>query len=281
VNNLITQNSAVGGGGLANCLGEIRNNTIRRNSAFLSGGGLRVCVGLIQNNVISGNSATRGGGVFDSKDLVNNTIVANSAGLYGGGVESVFQHGVTNCIIWGNEAAVFGPQIHPGSVAGVEYSCIQDWDEGGTGNIALDPEFVDPNGPDGDPSTTWDNDYRLSPGSPSIDSGSNEALEHPRLDRDGKLRIAEGRDSLTVDMGAFEYNSKRFAITEITRLDGNSVFLTWNSQPNNSYTLWFLEDPSTGAWVKGETLPSWGATTSRNVLLGNPVRGFCVVEMTD
>jgi len=234
LNNVITQNSADVGGGLAYCQGEIRNNIIRHNSAVYEGGGLYNCTnGLIQNNVISGNAANRGGGLYECKNVVNNTIVANSAGSSGGGARYGSLPSVTNCIIWGNEAPL-GPQIWSGSVGGVEYSCIQDWTEGGTGNTALEPDFVDPTGPDGDPTTTWDNDYRLSPSSVCIDRGSNEAHEFPRLDKDGNLRIAYGHRSLTVDMGAYEYNSNRFAVTEITPFDTNSLSLTWTSQPNNS-----------------------------------------------
>jgi hypothetical protein len=282
VNNLITQNSAEDGGGLANCLGEIGNNTIRHNSALYAGGGLFVCVGLIRNNVISGNVATlaAGGGLYDCVNAVNNTIVANSAGSSGGGVMHSQSPRITNCIIWANEAPE-GPQVWSSFGGGVEYSCIQDWTEGGTGNTALEPDFVDPDGPDGDPSTTWDNNYRLAASSVCIDRGDNDAHESPRLDRDGKLRIAYGNRSLTIDMGAFEYNAKSFAITQIVPFEADSITLTWNSQPDNSYTLWFLEDASTAAWVKGVTIPSGGATTSRNVLLGYTVHGFCIVEMGD
>ncbi len=282
VNNVITQNAAEDGGGLANCLEEIRNNTIRHNSAVYVGGGLFSCYGLIQNNVISGNSARYGGGMDSCDSIVNNTIVNNSATISGGGLrQSVSEAGTANCIIWGNEAPD-DPQVElVASVANPTYSCIQDWTGGGTGNTAFEPDFVDPNGADGDPSTTWDNNYRLAASSVCIDRGSNEALESPRLDRDGNLRIAYGNRSLTVDMGAFEYNSKRFAITEIVPLDANSVSLTWTSQPDNSYALWFLEDAPTGAWVNVDTIASQGAATSCNVPLDSSLTGFWIVEMAE
>jgi len=100
----------------------------------------------------------------------------------------------------------------------VEEGCTLDW---GIGNIEDDPLFVDPDGPDDDPDTWEDNDYHLSPGSPSIDTGTNGALppdvadlntngdtdEPIPLDMDGNLRIVDGDDNgePVVDMGAYEY----------------------------------------------------------------------------
>ena len=281
VNNMITQNSArSSGGGLSNCSAEIRNNVIRHNTSSY-GGGLFRCYGSIQNNLISGNeAASYGGGTYHCITLVNNTIVANSATAGGGGVagEMHVSAEMVNCIVWGNEASE-DEQVYLAPDA--TYCCIQDWTGGGTGNVSLDPEFVDPNGPDGDPATTWDNDYRLTASSVCIDRGNNDAHTFPRLDRDGNLRIAYGAHSLTIDMGAFEYNSKRFAITEITPVEENSLRLTWNSQPGNSYTLWVLEDASTMAWVEGPTIASQGATTLYNIPLGTNRTGYCIVEMVE
>ena len=59
-----------------------------------------------------------------------------------------------------------------------KFSCIQDWNDGGEGNIETDPCFVnpgywDPNGTPGDDSDDfWVNgDYHLLPDSPCIDAG--------------------------------------------------------------------------------------------------------------
>jgi hypothetical protein len=53
------------------------------------------------------------------------------------------------------------------------------------GNVAGDPLFVDADGPDADPTTTADNDYRLGAGSPCVDAGDNGALPADVLDLDG------------------------------------------------------------------------------------------------
>ena len=52
-------------------------------------------------------------------------------------------------------------------------------------NIDADPLFVDPDGPDDDPNTWEDNDYRLAPGSPCIDASDNTAVPLDTLDLDG------------------------------------------------------------------------------------------------
>lgn len=119
-NNVITGNWA---GGLIYCHGEIRNNLIAGNSSAL-GGGLSMCGGIIENNTIVHNSASRGGAFYCS-----------------GGT-------IRNCIIWGNTATE-GAQLYKSSQP--SYSCVQDWAEGGTGNICADPLFTDPN----------NNDYHL------------------------------------------------------------------------------------------------------------------------
>ena len=49
----------------------------------------------------------------------------------------------------------------------------------GIGNIADDPLFVDPDGPDGDVLAWEDNDYHLTVGSPCIDAGDDPGDVRP------------------------------------------------------------------------------------------------------
>lgn len=227
-NNVLSGNVAGFGAGLLRCDGTIRNNTISRNSAHDYGGGLCECNGTIQSNTIGGNSAdyggassrcngtisnnvicgnsarSRGGGLYLSDATIrNNTIYANSAVNSAGGLDYC-QGTIENCIIWGNTG--FG-QLSDSSVP--SYSCIQAWRGGGEGNIAEDPRFVDAEGPDDDPETSEDNNYRLSPDSPCIDAGNNEVYMWDEFDLDGNSRIFYGVSSATVDMGAYEYPSVR------------------------------------------------------------------------
>jgi len=199
-NNVIAGNFTENvGGGLCECDGTIQNNVITGNSATF-GGGLGFCDGAMQNNLIAGNSVMwrsgHGGGLYRCNGIVrNNTIVYNMAN-WGGGLD--FSEGtILNCVIWGNTARE-GPQINRSSTP--TYSCIQGW-TGGAGNIFADPRFPDPDGPDNNPATYEDNNYRLSPGSPCINRGRNESWMAGAVDLDGNPRIVDG----TVDMGAYEY----------------------------------------------------------------------------
>jgi hypothetical protein len=126
-------------------------------------------------------------------------------------------------------------QLHDegGSASTVRYTCIQGCTAlcaiPENGNIADDPLFVDPVGPDGIVGTA-DDDLRLTAGSPCIDAGDNGALpsdvydldgdgdtsEPTSIDLAGNARFLDDPDVLDtgsggasglpiVDLGAFEY----------------------------------------------------------------------------
>jgi hypothetical protein len=102
---------------------------------------------------------------------------------------------LTNCILWSNTSGSFDGQTAPI----VTFSNVEGG-FAGAGNINSNPMFVDPNGADGDPSTWEDNDYHLSPGSPCLNAGNNNALELPGMDLASGPRILNG----IVDMGPYE-----------------------------------------------------------------------------
>ena len=155
------------------------------------------------------------------------------------------------CIIWGNIAPV-AAQLHDSSEP--SYSCIQ-WVPGGAGNISQDPQFVEPDGPDNDPNTYEDNDYRLSPPSPCIDTGKNEDWMSQALDLEGNPRVVGER----VDMGAYEWRSN---ITGIKILTLGELQLTWSSRREAAYTIWSCSDPSgKSTWTEETTIPSGGELT--------------------
>ncbi|MCH8150071.1 MAG: hypothetical protein IH987_19170, partial [Planctomycetes bacterium] len=138
--------------------------------------------------VLDGNSARRsGGGLAGDGTLTNCTFTGNSAGEAGGGIYGTGS--LNNCVLWGNtsllgttesaQIAWFG--ANPPLVA---YSCIQGLEVyGGNHNIDRNPLFVDADGPDDVPGTE-DDDLRLSPGSPCIDAGDNDAVPPDSLDLD-------------------------------------------------------------------------------------------------
>jgi len=204
-------NVAARGAGMYALLGEI---------------GLTSC--LFVGNLAAGTSSEegctgegRGGGflgIVGAPVLVNCTFVANAAGCAGRGGGVNLTHGVVrNCILWenldagGNDESA---QIDGGPVT-VGHSCIQGLTGGlgGEGNIAANPVFRDPLGPDGAPGTA-DDDLRLAAGSPCIDAGDNTALPPgattdvdglPRRVDDPRTPDTGSGDPPLVDMGGHEF----------------------------------------------------------------------------
>jgi hypothetical protein len=117
---------------------------------------------------------------------------------------------LSSCILWDG-----GDEIRSADSSAITatYSAIQDDDPddasvfAGAGNIDDDPMFVDSFGPDGTIGTS-DDDLRLTPQSPAIDSGDPKYV--PALgetDLDGNPRVLGCR----VDMGAYEAKTWRHA----------------------------------------------------------------------
>ncbi|MCH8148088.1 MAG: hypothetical protein IH987_08875 [Planctomycetes bacterium] len=210
----------------------------------------------VVNCVFHGNTATRGGGgMFNnngaSPAVTNCTFSGNSGGPVGGGMVNGFsspgQVLVTNCTFSGNSAGISGAGMHNGYVAGipsqvlvtncvfwnnspdqitggeggetlVSYSDVEGgWGgAGGTGNINVAPLFVDADGDDNVQGTEDDN-LRLSPGSPCIDAGDNNAVPPGiTVDLDGNSRFVNDPNTPdtgnpgpqgppVVDMGAYEF----------------------------------------------------------------------------
>jgi hypothetical protein len=275
-NNVISENSANGsGGGLAYCDATIQFNIIAANSAGDDGGGLYNCGGnvivvppvqpwppepsaIIRSNLIVGNSAKRGGGVSDSVVTIENNTIAGNTAEEGGGLH--FCWDISNCIIWGNVAAT-DAQLDESDVP--VYSCIQDWTGGGEGNIVPPlAGFVDPDGPDDNPATYDDNNYRLLGDSPCIDAGKNEDWMNEALDLDGNPRIFYGGKSLTVDMGAYEYGSFPFRVVGVLSDEDAKTQLIWNSRSGEVYRIWSCDDLSTAQWVEEATVQSNGSSAS-------------------
>jgi hypothetical protein len=186
----------------------------------------------------SGGDGGDGGGIFGYYfHLINCTIAENSAGVpqgdgimnpgrdgVAGGVYSIGNSTVANCILWNNQTAAGSAEESQmaGSLT-INYSCVQGWSGsyGGTGNIGDDPLFLDPDGPDDEPLTWEDNNYRLNSTSPCIEKGDvnflpsdeydldndGDTSEKIPIDLDGAPRVQNSPFSAgdTVDMGAHEF----------------------------------------------------------------------------
>jgi hypothetical protein len=185
------------------------------------GGG--ACWSTLNNCLIASNSAYYGGGAYAST-LINCTVVSNSAAVSGGGVvgnEFLPDFGqsiaiLTNCIVYDNSAPIYPDYCDTNSV--LSYCCATPL-ASGTGNIASDPQFVDPEA----------GNYRLLATSPCINAGLNMDWMTNATDLDGYPRIFGG----TVDMGAYEYQGYPLipptitnSIASTTVGSGGSVSLT-------------------------------------------------------
>lgn len=145
------------GGAIYNCDTDIIQNVIDYNYCLYLGGGLSFCDGNIRNNIISNNASFLGGGLSQCNGIIANNSIFNNTSIAGGGL-ALCEGTIINCIIWENSANL-DSQLYLCSEP--SYCCIQDWIEGGTGNITDDPMFVDP----------LEYDFHLQAGSSCIDAG--------------------------------------------------------------------------------------------------------------
>ncbi|MCC6675773.1 MAG: right-handed parallel beta-helix repeat-containing protein [Phycisphaerales bacterium] len=165
----------------------------------------------------SGPFSTRASGATivigsSTPSFTNCTFANNNLGGTFFGVGVIYSFGTTtdiridNCIFWNNRdrfgagqsAAVF---LEAGVHAFINHSLVQGWTGSlpGQASFAADPLFSDLDGPDGFAGTA-DDDLRLSPTSPAIDSADNTALRPaPGLDLAGAPRFID--DPATLDTG--------------------------------------------------------------------------------
>jgi hypothetical protein len=165
----------------------------------------------IGHSLFAGNTAGNAGGAVYNllaarPRLVNVTLAGNTAGTDGGGMHSTSNSlpVLVNSIAWGNTDA--GPadasaQVSTGTgLTTVDYCCIQGGWPTGVGNTDADPQFVLPAGPDGDPGTPADNDYRLVATSGCVDAGTNLVVASDAMDLDADADTTE-RTPVDLDGG--------------------------------------------------------------------------------
>jgi len=109
--NTISFNSAVFGAGLIYCNGTIQYNTITNNTADNSGGALSNCNGFIRNNTIRGNHASFGGALYGCGGPIrDNVITDNTSEDTGGGLAGC--RGLIQGNVIANCHAVFGGGLY-------------------------------------------------------------------------------------------------------------------------------------------------------------------------
>jgi hypothetical protein len=171
---------------------------------------------IFYNNSATGTGG--GGAVFisaSSPSFRNCTIYGNTSSSHAaaGMVSSGSNVEVANCIVWGNTgpggAQAATNQLN-GTTYNVSYSCVQGA-FAGTGNIAVDPQFVNAAG----------GDFHTPITSPCIDAANNALIPpvltvdldlRPRLADDPTVPNTGGGPSHFADMGAYELPVPSIAI---------------------------------------------------------------------
>ncbi len=245
VNCIFDDNHAHAGGGVFVATpdtGAVFINCQITNHVFEGAGG--------KEDIHTGGGAfVRSGAIvaFINCTIADNAVVPGGDHV-GGGIHVRDDTSVllANCVLWGNSAA-FGDQIGLtlGGIVTVHYSDVQGGEAGvsndrgtlnwGAGNIDADPLFVDPD----------NDDYHLSPGSPSIDAGNNwgvpvDVFDYDEdgllcelfpFDLDGNPRFnADEADfdpgcgvPVVVDIGTYEYQFDPADQVTFADLNGDDV----------------------------------------------------------
>lgn len=251
---------------------ELVGNIVSGNSAD-GGGGLSVESSdsghiFLANNIIYGNSAANAAAVrivsasAGPVTLLNNTVADNTATADGDGrsfliVSSTASVDVTNNIITA-ASGVNGKDIFIDSAGvAIALSITHNDFDAANGLLVNTPGFV------ADASNIGDaplfvaapaGNYRLAPGSPGIDKGIVHA-KLPVTDADGTIRIFGNG----VDLGAYEFNAP-LSYTVTGNLKGGSGGISCDSPviAGNSSICWLA--PATG-WY------AWALTDNSNDVL--------------
>lgn len=152
--------------------------------------------------------------------MVNCLFVANTTRYLGGAIHCLNHNDGTgrslfkllNCTFYGNTSPTFAYPPTP------------------------NPQFLDPHGADGI-SGTEDDDFRLAPDSPAIDSGTNETEPPlPPSELDGNPRILND----VVDLGAYEFAGSLYPDFDSPFSD-QITYGGGTGEPNDPYLIYTAE----------------------------------------
>ncbi len=196
------------GGAMYNYLSalELSYSRISGNRADTSGGAFFIENGavnkLFKNLVISGNAAGLQGGAITASNSntflqLENCTLAGDTALLGNGIYCTNSSpAVKNCIVW--EGTGNGLYAVNNSFPTVTYSIVEGGFSG-TGNLNINPAFLNPQPATAAPTTLGD--YSLTGCSPAINVGQNTGSYSGVMDFIGNARLADN----VVDMGAYEF----------------------------------------------------------------------------
>ena len=199
------ENSAPYGGAIGNysASATVVNTKFTRNTSSQNGGAVSNYFSSPEfiNCAFSGNRTTfSGGAVFNyngEQTFTNCTFTGNRSAQKGGGIGSLNSElKLTNCILWKNSSPEHREISAYESSTTVIYSNV-DGGYQGTGNDDCCPGFVKDGSWDED---NWvEGDYKLTDGSPCVDSGTDEGA--PDFDMEWEPRP----QAQSHDKGAYEY----------------------------------------------------------------------------
>lgn len=191
---IIEDNEAADNGG-GTVGGKLERCIVRRNKAGAYGGGHQG--GNAFDCLFVENEAGRGGGAVAGANLSRCTVVNNRTEGTGGGAIGSVLHG---SVVWGNTAGGEDDNCHRSNGSYNDTFPVLP----GRGNISADPLFRN----------AASGNYRLSPGSPCIDTGFGPT-DTGRKDLSGGQRWQGAR----MDMGAYEAASSSsvpaFAVVDL------------------------------------------------------------------
>lgn len=248
---------------------------------------------LVLNSTFLGNRGDNNGGaienVFGSNLTVwYSTFTANNSGngvsTGAGGAINTFQSTLTsaNSIFW-NNTSLFGADLNvydnttPPSTADVVFSIVTGG-MAGTGNLGVDPKFVEQ--PRRDGVDFLEGDLHLRTTSPAIDAGADMVVsESVTTDLDLQQRL----QGANVDMGALEggvFVDETAPTTSVTALpaftNNTGINVSWGGTDNvgvASYTVFVSEDG--GAFTALLTDTTLTSTTYLGTA-GKTYRFYCI-----
>ncbi len=204
------ENQSLGSGGALYYAGfgadvELTNCQFLGNQASTHGGALGVSNGVISalNCLFSGNTAgigASGGAAYlagnasslQVSSFTNCSFTANSSNNGGGAVyaTSLVRVDFFNSILWNDHSTLNHASDEFGSTIGSSATFANTTRSGVAGTDGLDPSFVDADGKDNLAGTSDDN-LRLAPGSPCVDSGRASWLPKDSGDFDDDNYVSE------------------------------------------------------------------------------------------
>ncbi len=206
---LIASNSmdvgqSISGGGVHTDGGILRRCVVRGNTlkGWPNGTGVNAeGTAVIENSLIVDNESLTGSSQYDggaglrvnsANAVVRNATVTGNKGTAIAATGGVKRDSgtVINAIAFGNTVADVADNVN--TTTGFTYSCAPEL-ASGTGNQTGDPLFRN----------VAAGDYRLSTGSPAIDTGLYQSWMEGAIDLAGKPRVKGG--ATAVDMGAYEW----------------------------------------------------------------------------